>query len=522
MSALKRYGYPAWIAFLAGMALLHGLHLSADFPNNSPWQDWAKYTDEGWYANAAVRAHFYHNWYLPGDFNPAPAVPLWPFLEWLLFFATGVSMTAARGLAVGFFVVNLVLAYKLFRERGPRWAGLLAVTLLVTSPFLYSFSRLAILEPMLTTLTLAAMNLAIRLPRFRHPEAVAGLIGLIFTAMMLTKTTAVFLLPALVWAMAFEYRHRVRPMLRLLVAAGGSAALSFSLWMFLVVNADLFDDYKYLFFINTYEKAHGVYGRLMSFWWSFHGVLWIDPFLIPLSGALIVVALAGWRKGWTQGLWRDPIFGSSVLAVAGYIAFMTYQNHPQPRYYAFVAFFAMIVVVRVMAQLLYQPPRLRRYGLAIVAVVAVSLAVNTVWTIRYALHPEYTFVEAARALTRYIDHHPNGNRLLVSISGDDITLMTHLPTLCDDFGMMSLPAKTALYQPGWYATWNDFDPGTLEDLHAHFSLEQVASFRAFDDPERNVLYLFKLHPLAGGRTRNPADPAMHTILPQDKILIPVE
>ena len=47
--------------------------------------DWAKYTDEGWYGNAAIRAHLFGNWYMAGDFNPAVAVPVWPFVEWLLF-----------------------------------------------------------------------------------------------------------------------------------------------------------------------------------------------------------------------------------------------------------------------------------------------------------------------------------------------------------------------------------------------------------------------------------------------------
>src|ERR1700734_566993 len=28
------------------------LHLRADFPNYSPWNDWSKMTDEGWYGGA--------------------------------------------------------------------------------------------------------------------------------------------------------------------------------------------------------------------------------------------------------------------------------------------------------------------------------------------------------------------------------------------------------------------------------------------------------------------------------------
>ena len=90
---LRRWGYAVWIAAIAGFALLHAWHLRADFPNGSPWVfDWAKFTDEGWYGNAAIRAHLFGNWYMAGDFNPAVAVPVWPFLEGLLFFFTGVTV----------------------------------------------------------------------------------------------------------------------------------------------------------------------------------------------------------------------------------------------------------------------------------------------------------------------------------------------------------------------------------------------------------------------------------------------
>jgi 4-amino-4-deoxy-L-arabinose transferase-like glycosyltransferase len=534
----KRLAYTLWIVLIALFAAVHAWHLSADFPNFSPWADWSKYTDEGWYGNAAIRAHLFGNWYVPGDFNPAPAVPVWPFLLWLLFFVTGVTVQAARALAVALFFLNLFLSYKLFRERGPRWAGLLAVTLLVTSPFIYAFSRLAILEPLLLTLTLAAMNLAVRLHRLRRKETVAALIGVLFTLMLLTKTTAVFLLPALAWMIALPFLHDKRKMLRVLAAAGGAAAVSFSAWMLLVVQNGLFNDYKYLFFINSYEKPHGIWPRILSFWWSFHGGLWVDVVLVPLAGLLILGAIFTRLRNrssrsepsripnWTLGLWRDPLFSGSVLAVAGYIGFMTYQNHPQPRYYVVVAFFCFFVVVRVTAQLLYQRAsemrNAHRVGTLILAISLVVIVVNSVWTLHYVAHPQYTFVDAANSLTRYVDQHPFGKRLIVSISGDDLTLITHLPSICDDFGTTDLPIKLAQYQPGWFAAWNEVDPGTLEDLHVHYSLEQVAGFPAFDDPDRNVLYLFKLHPLPNGEARSEAGKALQQPLPGDKIDIPVE
>ena len=53
-------------------------------------------------------------------------------------------------------------------------------------------------------------------------------------------------------------------------------------------------------------------------------------------------------------------------------------------------------------------------------------------------------------------------------------------------------------------------------------MEQVASVRALDDPERNRLVLFKLHPLPGGQTRDLAEQGMRAPLPDDKIEIPMQ
>ena len=545
----KRWLYAVWIVLIGAFAVAHALFLAADFPNRTPWHiDWAKYTDEGWYGNAAIRAHLFGYWYVPGDFNPAPSVPVWPFLEWILFFFTGVSVEAARGLAVAFFFANLVLCYTLLRPRGPKWMALLSVTLMVTSPFMYCFSRLAVLEPMLTTLLLAALNLAVRLPRIKKPVATSAAVGMLFTLMMLTKTTALFLLPAIGWAMFASFQNRegnaadharsgppawLHPCaVRCAVAASATFAMTFGAWMALLVGLGYFGDFQYLLFVNKYVKPTEFYWPLLSFWWSVRGLIWIDHILIPLCEALIgavlvVVLIANKRAGRSRGLLFDPVFGASILAALGYILFMTYQNHPQPRYFALVAVFCFAIIAMAAKELVAHAGPIRLLGGGAIVVAAIAIVVNGAQTVEFAAHPEYTFVTAARQLAEYIDQHPNGNRLLVSISGDELSLIAHLQTLCDDFGMPSpafpdLGTKLAIYKPGWWATWNDIDPGTLEDIHTHYSLEQVASFKAFDDPERNVLVLFKLHSLPDGQVRLINGNNLQEPLPEDKILIPIE
>ncbi len=129
-----------WAALLsmlitAGVFLaLHFLHLRADFPNLSPWSDWAKYTDEGWYGDAAIRHYLRGTWHLPGDFNPAAALPVWPMLEALLFRFTGVGIVAARALTVVVFIGIVTCGVLLLRRRLPTWSRCRAGTLPCAPP----------------------------------------------------------------------------------------------------------------------------------------------------------------------------------------------------------------------------------------------------------------------------------------------------------------------------------------------------------------------------------------------------
>ena len=365
MQSTRRWAYAAWLVLIGAFALIHALNLRADFPNHSPWlSDWAKYTDEGWYGNAAVRAHLFGNWYRPGDFNPAAALPVWPFLEWLLFFFTGVTIQAARGLAVAVFFLNLILSYWLLRARGPRWTALLALTLLATSPFLYCFGRLAILEPLLTAFALAALNLAVRLPRFRRPTLVSIGIGLLLALMLLTKTTGLFLLPALAWAILHPLRNHRQSALRCALAALAAAAVVYATWIGFVFRLGLWSDYQYLFRVNNYPKPRHWYWPALSLWWSLHGCMWMDRMLAPLAGLLLAGAvlcatLFARKSAWGREFLTNPVVAASVWAVLGCILFMTYQNHQQPRYYATAAFFCVFLTAQGAESLVRRPGLLR-------------------------------------------------------------------------------------------------------------------------------------------------------------------
>ena len=87
-----------------------------------------------------------------------------------------------------------------------------AAAVLAVSSFLYAFSRLAIMEPLLNLWMLLALLLAYRVrhapDRRREVLLTAGL-GAVVALMIGTKTTAVALVPAIAYMLASACRWRV-------------------------------------------------------------------------------------------------------------------------------------------------------------------------------------------------------------------------------------------------------------------------------------------------------------------------
>lgn len=510
--------------------LLHFVHLKADFPNHSPWMDWAKYTDEGWYGDAAIRHYQLGHWNVPGDFNPAAALPVWPAIELVLFRVTGVSLVAARALTVSVFGLILVCCYRLIRclardgrESRPRsFAPAIVVVLLSANPFCFVFSRLAILEPLLILLMLAALLAANsagtasalawdaqsaggidgKLLNRRFAIRV-GALGLLLPVMVLTKTTGVFLFPAICWLLWASTAYRVKPFLRAAGVACGVGIVAWSGYYLFFVRPRYLIDYRYLFSANAYTGI-----TLATFGTVLRDALfdgsWIGETLFPLA---LIAVIGSMAEFCFQRLRCNPLVVALLLWIFGYGAFLTYHANLQPRYYLVLAIpLTMLTAVAFDAvlALAYSDVRAGRLVFRLTAIVSgaalLFAAASGAWqTLAFVRHPEYTWVSAANqindAVQRETAAHPDHSRLVMSISGSDLALMTGLPSICDDFGTMTLPERVAKYKPGWFATWNDVEDEKMEVLAPWFRLVRVATIPALDDPDRNVLILYRLDPL---------------------------
>jgi hypothetical protein len=496
-----------WILLAASAIFFafHFIHLTADFPNHSPWVDWSKYTDEGWYGDAAIRHYLFGHWYWRGDFNPAVALPIWPALELLVFRFTGVSLTAARSLTLCIFALTLFTLDRLIeRHTRPRTgrsgrplAAALTVFLLCVSPFLFAFDRLAIIEPLLISLTALALLAASHLHplHLRSPGLVrlalpAIALGILLPCMVLAKTTALFLFPSVAYLLWARAGYRLRPALRLALLP---AALGTAIWLayfLLFVRPHYLADFHYLFSANAYTgvELQPLYTVVLN---TLSDGGWIGVPLYAAFFATLALALF-----WRPRLLTNPLFPALLLWIAGYFFFLGYHNNLQPRYYTVIA--VPITAVVALGLDTFRQARGRVTALAgNLAVAAVVLAIalpDALQQIDFLLHPTWTFEAAAHSIADIVRADPNHPSLILSISGSDLTLMTHLPSIDDDFGTMELPERVRTYRPGWYVSWNELDDDKMDALTPLYTVNRVAAFPAMDDPDRNLLILYRLDP----------------------------
>jgi hypothetical protein len=508
------------LAVAAVFLVLHYVHLRADFPNHSPWMDWSKYTDEGWYGDAAIRHFQLGHWYVPGDFNPAAALPVWPFAEGLVFEVTGVSLLAARALTVTVFAAILIASWFLVARRRQGKPSLLtasvAVLMLAANPFCFVFTRVAIVEPLLILLTLLALLAAARCRSTTgasrsHLLAILTL-GVLLPVMVLTKTTALFLTPAVFWMIFAACGYRFIAFLRVAIPAAGLGLGLWLIYFLAIIRPHFLIDYRYLFAANGYTGMDRE---------NFVAVLaatikdgsWMGPVLYPLALAAACLALAAVFAR-PSGLAAAPLIPALLLWSAGYTVFLAYHNNLQPRYYLVIAVPLTLLLPIVLEDLVL--PRIRSTKGRVIFLSAVTVAVaaivipDAIETVGFARHPEYTLLTAANDVAATIAQDrksdPTHNPLILSISGSDISLMTGLPSICDDFGTLDLADRIKRYKPGWYVAWNQVEDDKLDAIAPQYQLERVAEFPAMDDPDRNLLVLYKMVPATTHPSRPPRKP----------------
>ena len=472
-----------WAA-VAALSVVKFCYLSADFPNESPWMmDQAKFTDEGWWASAAVMHTLTGHWFVPGDYNPAVALPVWPVLLGSLFHFTGVGVVAARALNVVISIATLGVIFLLVRRfsEGLEAPALLAVLLLAASPFAFAFNRLAILET-LVAFEFCVLMLVASFATARKAWPLIAIM-LLTTAMLLTKTTGAVLLPAVLWVAWSAMGRKFWTLVRAGMAVAVVPVLLIKGYAAIVTRMGYGADYKYFFDVNALPDIQ--WGQTLSTLHDFFvNCFWVDRVLYPLGLAILLVTVA-----WKRKLWTNPLFAASWMVMAAEAVFIfRRQDDSAPRY-----FFAMLaplvwIVVLTFGELVTHA---RKTALLLVLAIGGAVIANG-WMIGgFLTHRDYDYRDAAESIAAIVRSHPEQKALLLGVSGPQISLMTGIPAINDYYGTEDGAEKLARYQPGWYVAW-DGAVADNKDLLAPYELEKVASYPVFDDDDRTTLVLYRM------------------------------
>ena len=444
---MQRKTYLLSLFLVLGLLALRLWHIRADFPDYHFYsQEGAQFTDEGFYTGAAISHFTLGHAYVPGGWNPGVFMPVWPLIVGLLFHFTGVSVVAARSLAVVCTWFSVLLAFAIARQYRSQTFAWLTALLLSANAFAFFYSRLAILEPPFVMFLLLAIYLAGRVKAGNY--ALAATVGIVFVLLTLTKTTGPFVLPAVLYPIWAGNRERRTEAWKLVAAAFAPAAV-------LLFAAKMVWFYHYaadaqiILGLNPLWQLENAPPRLLRF---FLRGTWVDPVLFPLALAGFIGAI--WRL---RSLWKDPLFTTAFLWETGYAAFIVFHYDGPPRY------FVALIVPTIWLALIFTEwlwHAKRTVAMAAIGAIMVSVVWNLAFIGLYLVHPRYGMVNASMNIRHVVeaDKTAGSNPLLIGRGADEISLLSNGLPAIDSDGAMPLADKLDVYHPGWLMVWSSDVP----------------------------------------------------------------
>jgi 4-amino-4-deoxy-L-arabinose transferase-like glycosyltransferase len=373
--------------------------------------------------------------------------------------------------------------------RNHRHLAPILVLLVGTSPLFYFFSRVAILEPpLIFFITASALAAYATAP----PGAMRCIFcGILFTLAMLTKSSAFFAAPSVLYLLWFPHRHlwssklaadRTRAFLAVTVPVF-TLAFCYGLYWLLVIHTHPVD--IKVFYKQT-QPVLDMRSIEKSIRLVYRGFTWIDPVLFP---AAVVAAILSVRK--LPSLWQDPLFGFAVLFFLGYSSFMIWHFDAPPHYFAVLVVPVMILVLLLLNVLERQMPAASK---ALGALVLLAVVANVAYIAKLLAHPEYTLRDACLKIRSQIVSDPSATPLVIGHGSILTTYFTHIPAL-DDLGSVPMAEKIALYHPGWAVVWGpNIDPLNQPSVANRYTFTEMGRYPVSDSPIFQFILLYRIHP----------------------------
>ena len=455
LESLRKLPATIILIFVSLLIALRFFHLDADFPLGKDWSG-DLYTDEGWYANAAVREVISGRWYLPGDFNPAVNLPMGQLLQRAAFGVFGLGLISARITGALASSAVILLAALVVRRGAGVQAGLLTSLILASSYIGFAFSRLAILEPIGVVFVMSALFVSQRMAG-RPALPLSILSGLLVSAAVLVKGTMIFAIPVVAYAAWLSGRGG-RERLRLVGVFLLVSFVTVGGWQII---ARHFFQADFIYFETINLGARQVTG--IGDWVSNLHRQWRNMQILGrgfVDVLLLLVILAGVTSANFRAM---PLVRLLVLYAVAYFSLLSIVSFGPPRYFvpllvplAGLGAIACIELTRWCRQA-RQATRIRLLALLPGLLVVMMVFSGCGRIAAYMARPHYSLLRMATSVRTIIDHREGRTSgvVLLGNMADTVALVTGVRAVNTHIGVLPLAERLETYRPSYVLIHTD-------------------------------------------------------------------
>jgi hypothetical protein len=493
------------------LACLRFLNLSADFPMALDSRG-AAFTDEGWWSRNAVAFVREGRWYIDDGYNTVFSLPVLPVLQAFWFKLFGISLTSARAISAVCSLIITGLLYAIARRELSAKTAWLTPFLVLSSYAMFVYSRIALLEMPMLVLLLLSLWLIITAqpsPKTSPPKTNSDsfskldrqsptitsniatslkLIGaaVFFGLAVLTKTTALFALPALIGLIYLQVNEKPQLSRKQRLQQVATFVLTLAIPAILyalvshsdgnAVSADHFSSYNV---INKVE--FGIIPIIKNPLRVIKHSLVVFPLLFPI---LFIALSALWQN---KAYRYHPLFKISALWTLSAMAAFSLSNYAAPRY-----FLIWIVPISLAIPLAIEHywPRISRQKTIFISLLALSVLVSAIQISEYLLTPDYTFVNMAEEIKSEIEENPDHSPVLLGHFADTLALAEDIKAVNDYMGFQPFDYRLEKFDPGYYVRVGPVEPKITDTLEENYNLSLIEKFDVYDNRDFDAPVLF--------------------------------
>ncbi len=519
---------PLWKPLVCAVVLLllswlRFVHLQADFPAELGDKGMA-YTDEGWWSRNALAWVKEGSWYVDDGYNTITALPVLPFVQVVWFKLFGATLAAARTITVICSLLISGLVYRLARRELSADLAWIAPFVVLTNYPTFAYSRLALLEmPMLLLILLSlwlVTDLSSRSQLKPHLKLIIS--GVLFILAVLTKTTALFALPVILLSIYLEAGAYFDLEFENTLSRSKRTQKSLRAVAIWLLSIGLILGISYLFLSQggdaqsqTYFSEHNVTAKVPSPASLWKGPLRVIERIFRIFPLLFVGLLAAIAFLWkVRKHHSSPLFRLVVLWSVAVLGAFSLSDFAAPRYFLVLIVPMALVIPLSIEQIMFESKsegrskdnsfsvkfftkRASPAGLALILVFLISTSFSLFRVANYLASPQFTLVETANSIERYMTSDSTQSNILMGHFADTIALTAQdIKAVNDKMGFRSLEYRVERFSPSHYVSIGEVAPYIREVLEASYQLIPLEQFDLYQNHDYGEpVFLYQLSPV---------------------------